>query len=141
LTRERVEPRTLIPHRPPILCIDEVVFATGEEAACAFFARDGVHLVNGRFWEPILVEASAQAAAVMSATGSAASGRSFDGGLLVGVRDFRFSSARCPPAERIICHVRVTRRLEPFLIVAATISRGDIVIGAGELRFVETSTA
>ena len=69
-----------VPHRPPILCIDEVRSVDETRASCARRVRDEASIA-GELWEPWLIEGLAQTAAVLKSYGSEAAGRRVDKGI------------------------------------------------------------
>ena len=54
-----MDPASVIPHRPPILCIDRIVRVDDEHAVTVQIVPDA--------WEPWLIEGLAQTAAVLNA--------------------------------------------------------------------------
>ena len=116
-----VDPVAAIPHRPPILCVDRLVEADEAHAVTEHTARDD--------WEPWLIEAIAQTAAVQNAA-------VFDNprtGMLVQVK--RFAIARRPvPGERLTVRVDVEHRVAAMALVRGTVRAGDETVASGALK-------
>ena len=60
-----LDPATLIPHRPPILCVDALVALSSDAATGTFLVRDGPLVQDGRLWELACIEGLAQTAAAI----------------------------------------------------------------------------
>lgn len=117
-----------IPHRPPILCIDEVVECDKDHAVTISVARGE--------WEGWLVEGLAQTAAVLNAEAYDETGN----GMLVQVR--RFDIARPPKAgERLTLRVDIVRRLPPLTLATGRATSGEETLAEGELKFYLESPA
>ncbi|MBI4879931.1 MAG: hypothetical protein HY812_09790 [Planctomycetes bacterium] len=81
-------PAEFIPHRPPILCVDEIVEMAEERVVCAGLVQAGPHACAGEMWEEGLIEGLAQAAGVMHGALLRKRGLPPGLGLLVGIRGF-----------------------------------------------------
>jgi 3-hydroxymyristoyl/3-hydroxydecanoyl-(acyl carrier protein) dehydratase len=116
----------LIPHGPPILCVDRVLEASDSKAAAEHTVR------SGEEWEGLLIEGLAQTAAVLD---SCHGGRKRPGaGLLVGLRAFEIR--RLPRAgERVEFRVELIRRLAPLVLVHGRAVAGEELLAEGELKF------
>lgn len=126
----------LIHHRPPVLCIDEIVECNETDATCAMTVREGAFTDGECLWEPMLLEAVAQTAAVMSGNRLRKIGTKLERGLLVGVRGFAIHR-EVRVGERVVCHVKVLRRLDQFVLVDGRVTCGDDVVAEGQLKFHE----
>ena len=126
------EPQALIPHRPPVLCIDTVARITDTTAATLrTVPRAGT--VRDKLWEPWIVEGLAQTAAVLhghqeSPTGSARAG------MLVGVRQFKVHALPAP-GDTLRFEVEVIKRIAPLTLVQGAALVGDTLIAEGQLKF------
>ena len=114
LTGEQV--RELLPHRPPMLFVDEVSrLIAGEEAEAAFFVDPGLPVFQGHFpGEPVfpgvyLAEAAAQAAALALLAGSCYQGKM---PLLAGIRKAGFHRRVVPGDTLRICAAVTEERPE-----------------------------
>lgn len=130
----RPEISRLIPHRPPILMVEEVVEAGDGELVCRGTVPPSPGTGNA---SPFLaLEMAAQTAAVMAALeehGAAADGRPAEGavsgdeapGFLAAVRDARFLQPEIPGGRPLLAAVRRTRRMPPFAMYAVRIATED----------------
>lgn len=126
----------LIKHRAPALCIDEVTACSDVAATCELTIKDGPLVQGGLLWEPALVEAVAQTAAVMGGFYLRQLGTEIDRGWLVGVRNF--SILRAPRVGEVItCRVQSLRRLDQFVLVEGSVRCGDELLAEGHLKFYE----
>ena len=126
------EPQALIPHRPPVLCIDEVARVT-DSAATAIRTVPTAGTFRGKLWEPWIMEGLAQTAAVLhgyqeSPTGSARAG------MLVGIRHFKVH-ALPRPGDVVRFEVSVIKRIAPLTLVEGSALVGDQLVASGQLKF------
>ncbi len=125
------DPAALIPHRPPILCIDRVLASTSERAAAERAARDGP---DGFVWEGQLIEGLAQTAAAMLHRGLEEGGRRLAKGMLVGIRGLRL--ARLPAtSEAVRFEAELIRAILPLALVRGRAMCGGETVAEGELKF------
>ncbi len=124
-----MDPAALVPHRPPLLCLDRFSRADAAGAEAETTVRAGPHAPGGALWEGALVEGLAQ-----SAAGIHASAGGSELPLLTGLRDLEV--LRTPRVgERVTYQVSVARRLGPLVIIAGAARVGDEVVARGELTF------
>ncbi len=138
----------MIPHRPPILCIDTIVSAEPEAVTCTYKVRDAGICPDApnEYWEPGLIEGIAQTAAVMNGRDAIASGRQAHSagqtagqtaeqkGMLVAVRKFSVKR-RARRGETITYRAELIRRITPLSLVHGTARVGEEVIAEGEFKF------
>jgi len=130
-----VDPTELIPHREPILCIDEVIRVDAEHAVAERLVREGPHTgEDGLQWEGALIEGLAQTAAAMNGHAQRSGDQPPGEGLLVGVRGLVIAR-RARIGERIRFRVELIKRITPLTLVRGEVTCGDEVIAAGELKF------
>ena len=116
----------VIPHRPPILCVDRIVTVDDERAICEQDARGG--------WEGWLIEGLAQTAAVLNEHEENKTGAASSVGMLVGVR--KFDIARTPRAgETVQLRIDLIRRITPLTLMRCEARVGSEVLAKGELKF------
>lgn len=129
------DPTAVIPHRPPILCIERIVETDLEHAVAERVVREGSHVDDrGELWEGALVEGLAQTAAVLNAFADREQGRRSGKGMLVGVR--KFDVTRRPRlGERIVFRVELIRRIIPLTLMRCEARCGDEVLARGEMKF------
>ena len=126
----------VIQHRSPALCIDEIVECGESEVLCALTVRDGPLVQSGHLWEPALLEAVAQTAAVMGGFRVKQLGLAVERGWLVGARGFVIQHVPVV-GQRVMFHVRTIRRLDQFILVEATVSCCEAILATGQLKFYE----
>ncbi len=126
------DPRRLIPHRPPALCIDEVLEVSTDRAITSRRVPESA-TEAGKLWEPWLIEGLAQTAAVLHGQLHGADAEQHEG-LLVGVR--RFSVHRQPAAGELVhLHVEVIKRIAPLTLIQGRATVDDQLVATGELKF------
>ena len=128
------DPTAVIPHRPPILCLDRIVETGPEHAVTERVVRQGSDVDGGALWEEALVEGLAQTAAVLNALADREQGRRSGKGMLVGVRKFDVNR-RARLGERILFRVELIRRITPLTLMRGEARCGDEILARGELKF------
>lgn len=128
------DPTAVIPHRPPILCIDRIAETGPEHAVTERVVREGSDVDGGALWEEALVEGLAQTAAVLNALADREQGRRSGKGMLVGVRKFDVTR-RARLGERILFRVELIRRIAPLTLMRGEARCGDEVLARGEMKF------
>lgn len=127
---------TLLPHRSPMLWIDELLTCTETTAsATVCFGAEHGAVADGVVLETALVECMAQtiAAAVgqrSQAQGGAESVR--NEGMLVAVARFQIVT-RPECGQPLLIEVRELKRFGSLLLIAGKVSSGGQVIATGEL--------
>ena len=116
----------VIPHRPPILCIDRILEVDDEHAITEQVVRDN--------WEGWLIEGLAQTAAVLNEHEEEKSGLASSKGMLVGVR--KFDITRSPrEGETVRMRIDLIRRITPLTLMRCEARAGDELLATGELKF------
>ncbi len=78
----------ILPHRPPMILLDEVLSREGERIVCALTLRDGSPFVNeGRLQAVVTLEYMAQCAAAFAGLLARERGEGVRKGFLVAVRE------------------------------------------------------
>ena len=125
----------LIPHRPPMRWVDDLVECTETTATVTTRFTPGHFAVsNGAVTETALVECVAQTVASALGQRLRAGGKSgaANQGMLAAVSNFKIVSL--PPLDKTVTiSVREVKRLGPMLLIAATISCEGQTIATGEL--------
>lgn len=118
----------LVPHRPPILRLQQIIAATPE------FAETAGHepMSGGLPWELGAIEGLAQTAAVLHGQHHPLLAEA-PAGMLVGLRRFTFHRAPCPGAA-LRYRIELVRRLGPAVLVAGRASADGVVYAEGELK-------
>lgn len=125
----------LIPHRPPMRWVDDLVDCTETTATVTTrFTPQHFAVSNGAVAETALVECVAQTVAAALGQRMRAGGKSgaANQGMLAAVSNFKIVSP--PPLDKTATiSVREVKRLGPMLLIAATISCEGQTIATGEL--------
>lgn len=125
----------LIPHRAPMVMVDELVSTSPDGCVARKTFRPGDYGLDGEtVSEPAIVEFVAQAVAAMQG----ASARTDEGGARIGfltaVSNFTFAS-RAHAGDELTVHATVVKRLGPMTVVGGVVTDGDRRVGEGELMF------
>ena len=128
------DPTAVIPHRPPILCVDRILQADGQLAVTERWVREGADVSGGVLWEEGLLEGFTQTAAVLLSHHVEEKGHRLLKGMLVGIRGLEI---RRPVRlnERICYRVELLKKILPLSVVRCEASCGDEVIACGEMKF------
>jgi predicted hotdog family 3-hydroxylacyl-ACP dehydratase len=125
----------LLPHRPPMVWIHELIRCSDTEAtAAAYFQEGGFPVVDGSVLETALAECVAQTVAAAQGERARRSGtpRACVGGMLAAITDFRVH-ARAPVAKLLQIEVRELRRFGPMLLVSGEVKCDGELIASGQL--------
>lgn len=125
----------LLPHRAPMLWIEELTNCTDTEAvARANFKADDLAVANGTVLETALVECVAQTVAAAQGERARRSGKAGASisGMLAAVTDFRVAVPP-PVGKPLQIEVRELKRFGPMLLVAGEIKCDGQVIASGQL--------
>ena len=125
----------LLPHRPPMLMIDELL-RSDERSAEARVCFKGKELATnrGEVLEWALIESLAQTVAALQGSIAQKLGSPPGRGMLTGVRDFRFHGLA--DADALLeLSVEIERRLDPFALVRGRVRQGERLIAEGGLNF------
>ena len=126
---------TLLPHRAPMVFIDELVDCTDTTAtAIAQFGADHFAAAGGAVIDTALVECVAQT--VAAAQGHRAKARGQSGGapvgMLIAITNFQIRS-RPAINQKLRIEIRELKRLGPMLMISGSISCEGQPIASGEL--------
>lgn len=116
----------LIPHRPPILMVEEIVGACDGEVVCRGILPS-CSSVEGVAASPFLaLELAAQTAAVMAALeGGQSPGHGSVGGYLAAIHDARFLVSAIPGRRPVLATVRRTRSMPPLTRYSVKVTLED----------------
>jgi 3-hydroxyacyl-[acyl-carrier-protein] dehydratase len=125
----------LLPHRPPMLLIDEVIEVSAESAVVTKTFQEGDFGTHGGLvLDSILIECVAQAVAVLNGFSALESGAPAARGLLVGIGGFEFlAKARTGIPLRISC--KGTDRFGPFRLADGQVEQQGQLLANGSLKF------
>jgi predicted hotdog family 3-hydroxylacyl-ACP dehydratase len=125
----------LLPHRAPMLWIEELTRCTDTEAtAIAKFKDDDFAVANGAVLETALVECIAQTVAAAQGERARRCGKTGAtvGGMLAAVTGFRIE-ARAPIGKPLQIEVRELKRFGPMLLVSGEVKCEGQLIASGQL--------
>jgi predicted hotdog family 3-hydroxylacyl-ACP dehydratase len=125
----------LIPHRPPMRLVDELLECRnrGGVAAATVTADGPLTAADGCLEAVGLVEMMAQSYAAIYGYEDLRLGRPVKEGFLVGIRALRIEgTARV--GDRLLIQLRTTAELDGFAVAEGEILRGTEVIAAGTLK-------
>jgi 3-hydroxymyristoyl/3-hydroxydecanoyl-(acyl carrier protein) dehydratase len=127
--------RELLPHRDPMIMVDELITSDGEVGhGRVVFPEDHYGVCEGRVLETAIVEALAQVAGAMR--GDLMRQGKVDPcyGILVRVRRFNFHrEPRC--GEPVDLHISLINYVGPFVLVHAKAACHGEVVAEGDLHF------
>ncbi len=127
--------KQLIPHRPPMVMIDELLESDGDLAkARKVFVEADYAIENSLVAEVALIEGLAQTVAAAFGSKALAEGRSPGVGMLVGVSGFVFRR-RVRAGEEVIFEAAFTRRLPPFYLADGRVLVDGEVVAEGSMKF------
>ena len=125
----------LLPHRPPMIMIDELVSCEHDSAvANKCFDDNSYGTFDGIVAEPLLVEAMAQTVAAFHGKHRQQHGMKPPLGMLVGVNSFEFM-ASAKTQHRLEISVKIDKVLGQFRIASGTIRQCGHLIAKGEMKF------
>lgn len=122
----------LIPHRPPMLLVDRLVFLRGDEAVSeTVFASDSIFLKDdGRVEEAALFEMIAQTFA--AATAAVRDGSGPSAGYLAGIKRLAIHSPALSNAP-VEVRVKIISRVEDFSVVEGEVNQSGRLLAAGQI--------
>jgi predicted hotdog family 3-hydroxylacyl-ACP dehydratase len=131
--RDAIE--SLVPHRAPMLFVDELTSCTETAATASVRLKNGhFAIADGMVLETALVECAAQT--IAAAIGQRAKARGQAGpaanGMLVAVTGFEIHS-RPATDETLVIEIRELKRFGMMLMISAVIFCGEQKIAEGEL--------
>ncbi len=128
------DPRELVPHRPPMLCLESILQVDADVAAAELVVGDGLFLDGEELCEQGYLEGLAQTAAALLTTRTRAAGAEPRGGFLVGIRDLAIRR-RARRGERVRFRVELVTTFGSIAVVRGLAACGGETLAQGELRF------
>ncbi len=121
-------------HRPPILCLDQILHNDSTSARCRHTVVAGPHVHDGVMWEAGLIEGMAQTTALLKGRAAREAGIPVQVGMLVGLKNLAFH--RQPTVGEVVTfEVEIIRSLEPMTLVKCATRCGDELLAEGEMKF------
>jgi predicted hotdog family 3-hydroxylacyl-ACP dehydratase len=126
----------LLPHRPPMLMVEEIVAMDDEREAAALrlTIRSGNPFLDadGALDPAAFLEIIAQAAAAQHGANRRRDGMPAEDGMLLGVRDFCVTGA-ARTGESLVVEVRKTGEIERVATVDGSVRRGAALLAVASL--------
>lgn len=98
---------SLLPHRPPMVLLDEALSLDGDRATCAAVVREGAVFVEaGELPAVVLIEHMAQAVAALAGHAARARGDGAAVGYVVGAREVNLHVAAARVGDRLRVEAR-----------------------------------
>jgi 3-hydroxyacyl-[acyl-carrier-protein] dehydratase len=127
--------KTLIPHRDPMVMIDELVYADRCQSVSRFTIKENnVFMSRGRFGEPGLIENIAQTAAAGSGFNRQREGKPNPVGYLGGLRNLRIDALPMANSE-LTTTVLVDNEIMGMTVVTGKIVCDGRIIVECEMKF------
>lgn len=125
---------TVIPQRPPMLLLDELLGCTESEgtAAAVISAENPFLLADGTLHPAALFELMAQSYAAVHGYQSHREGKAVAVGFLGGIRQATVRGV-VRAGDRLVVEVRRTAYLAPFVLAHARVARDGETVAEGEL--------
>lgn len=131
----------VLPHRPPMLLVDELVECRGDHVKAVKTFRDGDYgVVDGVVAEAFLIECLAQTLAALRGYNARLKGLEPLFGMLVGVDNFTVHESAKAGEELEMSGV-VTRELGSFCLSEGTVCVEGRLLAEGALKFYEEERA
>jgi predicted hotdog family 3-hydroxylacyl-ACP dehydratase len=142
MSTERRRAADFVPHRPPMLCLDEVGDETENRVVCYTTLRpDFIFIEDGRISAAVLIELVAQASAVYLGVKAVSQGRPPRFGMLVGCREAELLVPELAVGDELT--VTVDRLFEEPEVsaFAGTVTRRGAVIGRVSVSVIDGGPA
>ena len=125
----------LVPHRPPMLLVDEVVSLEGAKVVCRTTLTPETPFVEGGEAPVLLaIELFAQSAAVLTSLLAVQTGATIDSGALLGTREIRFFGDTLRAGEVLDIHVEQTLAMGMMAHVDCALYRGEERLAEGSVQ-------
>ena len=124
----------LVPHRPPMLFVDQLVTRSGDEAsATAVMPENGICVEDGRILPEYFIEVVAQTMAMANGYDALAEGRPMRDGMLVGVDRFTFHGS-AQAGARLDIYINKTMEFGAVKIIHGEIHSDGTLLVQGDLK-------
>lgn len=124
----------LIPHRPPMLLIDELIEREGDKAkASAVMPEIGIFFDANTNFPEFFIEVVAQTIAASQGYDALVASEGINGGMLVGIDSFSFYK-NCAPATIITISIEITFTFGAIKVVHGELFDGDMLLGEGDIK-------
>lgn len=124
----------LLPHRPPMVLLDEALSFEADGATCAVEVREGAPFVeDGRLPAVVFMEHMAQAVAAFAGHSARERGEAPSSGYVVGARELNLHVAHARVGDRLVVAVRRLAGNARLGHYRGEVRRGDELLADGEL--------
>lgn len=135
MSRELPPLSALVPHRPPMLLVDELVAHEGRTVVCRTTIRDDhPFLEDGEVPALVAVELFAQAAAALVGLLAPAGGPSMQSGALLGSREVRLFTDALHVGDELEIRCTETWTVGPAAQMDCVLLRGGETIAEGSIN-------
>ncbi len=125
---------SLMPHRPPMLLVDEVIERQGDEAKVSAVApTGGIFCCGDRVRPEFAVEVIAQAMAAVDGYDAIMAGDGERSGFLVGIEDFSWAMDILP-GDRLLIVLQKMFEFSQVAIMKGSIVRDEVVVACGIVK-------
>ena len=125
----------LLPHRPPMLLVDEVLEHQGGTVVCKTTIRDDMLFVkNGEVSTLLALELFAQSAASLVALGAGPGGASLVTGAFLGTRKVELHAPSFKVGDELRIHCRQTLSVGVTTQIACQLFRGEELVAEGSIN-------
>ena len=131
-----------LPHRPPMLLIDDIVEVTDQRAVCrATIHPDCVFAIDGLVHPSALIEFVAQACAIYVGVRSARDGDPPRLGLIMSCREISFAVDSFTVGDELTIVANKVFGRKPVAAFTGTVTRGEVLCATVELSVVDAELA
>jgi predicted hotdog family 3-hydroxylacyl-ACP dehydratase len=131
-----------LPHRPPMLLIDDIVDATADRVVCRTTIHpDCVFAKHGLVHPSAMIELAAQACAIHAGVTAAPGGAPPRMGLLVGCREISFAVDSFAVGDELTIVATRLAAQDPLATFTATVTRRDVVCVTLQLSVIDAEHA
>jgi predicted hotdog family 3-hydroxylacyl-ACP dehydratase len=127
-----------LPHRPPMLLIDDIVEVTAHRAVCRTTIHpDCVFAIDGLVHPTAMIEFVAQACAIYVGVGSARAGDPQPLGLIMACREISFDVDSFAVGDELMIVANKVFGQKQLAAFTATVARGDALCATIQLSVVD----
>lgn len=131
-----------LPHRPPMLLIDDIVDVTGDRIVCRTTIHpDCVFAIAGRVHASAMIEFVAQVCAIFVGVRNARDGDPPQLGLIMGSREISFAVDSFAVGDELTIVATKVFGEDRLAAFTGTVSRGDVVCATLQLSVVDAELA
>lgn len=124
----------LVPHRPPMLFVDQLVERVGDEArSVATLPPSGLSVCHGEILPEYYIELIAQTCAMANGYDCLIANKRARGGMLVGVDSFILHTMG-QPGETVTVETSKTFEFGPITVIKGEIYSGKLLLAEGVIK-------